>query len=54
MSNRIISISIDKEIIEMADKMVKDRPDIKTRSQLLTELIFKAFEKWSYSEKKQP
>jgi len=45
MSIKIVSVSLDEEIIRAADEMVKDRVDISSRSHLITTLILKEYKR---------
>ena len=41
MATKIISISIDEDVINKADKIVKDHVDVANRSHLISMLILK-------------
>jgi metal-responsive CopG/Arc/MetJ family transcriptional regulator len=45
MALKIISISIDEEVIKKADEIVKIRPEIRNRSHLIETLILKDYVK---------
>jgi len=46
MGLKIISISIDEEILKKADDMVKGKAEVKNRSHLVETLILKEYSKF--------
>jgi len=51
MGIKIISLSIDEEVIKKADEMAKSRLDISNRSHLITTLILKEHKRWKKESK---
>ena len=43
MATKIISVSIDEDVIDKADKIVKDHVDVANRSHLVSILILKEY-----------
>jgi len=51
MSSKIISISIDVEILRKADEVVKGKSEVKNRSHYIETLILKDYAKYAKMQK---
>ena len=53
MGSKIISISIDEEILKKANEIVKGKAEVKNRSHYVEMLILKDYAKYAKREAKQ-